>query len=147
MGIGPVAAGAADAVGVASGSREVPVDDDVEPRGVEAAARDLGGKRARRDVGQLFKTSHPVGFTRFGSFFDERHLSGRTQSVEMLFSFGRMAFEDTHVEATSNHPFPAPVATSVATRTFVFPARKLRSAASRSRWGSLPWSVAMVWGL
>ena len=64
----------------------------------------LGRKRVRHF--QLWRLVSRSFSTRFGSFSDERSSLG-ANSKRGCFSLGRR-FENTHVEATLNHPFPAP---------------------------------------
>ena len=62
------------------------------------------GREKRETLANCFKTS--VVFRSFRLMFGRATISrGRTESVP-CFSLGR-CFESTHVEATSNHPFPA----------------------------------------
>ena len=58
-------------------------------------------------MANFFKTSYLGRFPLdLADFWTSDHLSGRTQSV-LCFPHG-YCFENTHVEATLNHPFPAP---------------------------------------
>ena len=82
-------------------------------RRVEATAADrarvvLGRKRVRNS--QLWRLVSRSISTRFGSFLDERSSLG-ANSKRGCFLLGHR-FENTHVEETLNHPFPAPARTS-----------------------------------
>ena len=84
---------------------------DVRAGGLEGAAEreallrrpGLGRKRVRNS--QLWRLLSRSFSTRFGSFLDERSSLGANQSVP-CFPHGNR-FENTHVEATLHHPFPA----------------------------------------
>ena len=71
--------------------------------------QDLGRKRVRNS--QLWRLISRSFSTRFGSFLDERSSLG-TSSKRGCFLLGNR-FENTHVEATLNHPFPALILTIV----------------------------------
>ena len=67
---------------------------------------DLGRISKRETLANFARLGSPSFSTRFGSFVDERSSLG-ANSKHGCFPLGRR-FENTHVEATLNHSFPAP---------------------------------------